>query len=308
MHNYHALLQDVLDNGVTVQDRTGTGTRSVFGRQLRFDLDRGFPLVTTKKVFFKGILIELLWLMRGDTNIKFLTDHDVHIWDAWAKEDGSLGEVYGKNWRFWEDTHHISFESSSVEYQDKGYKVVGVSTFNGKSHQVLHRKTDQLKSVIDRIKTNPGCRRLLVSAWNAGRIDQMQLPPCHTLFQFDVKHGRLSCQLYQRSADLFLGVPFNIASYALMTHLIANECGLEVGEFVHSFGDAHIYLNHVDQVKEQLSRSHFPLPSLKVDIPQGTLLDFVDNQVTSLDYVEIQERIKLLNYASHSAIKAPVSV
>jgi thymidylate synthase len=272
MDQYHDLLQDILENGVDSDDRTGTGTLSVFGRQMRFDLSEGFPLITTKKVFFKGVLIELLWLMGGHTNIRFLKKHGVNIWDEWAGVDGDLGPVYGKSWR--------NFGSG----------------------------TDQLKDVIERIKTNPQCRRLIVSAWDASLIDQMALPPCHTLFQFYVRKGKLSCQLYQRSADMFLGVPFNIASYALLTHLVANECGLEVGEFIHTFGDAHIYKNHIDQVKLQLSREHKEQPTIKINLKQGELIHFIDRKVEYMSYEEIKSLISLENYQSHPTIKADVSV
>jgi thymidylate synthase len=293
MQNYHDLLQDILDNGIESDDRTGTGTHSVFGRQLRFDLSQGFPLITTKKVFFKGILIELLWLMRGDTNIKFLHKHGVKIWDQWVDENGDLGPVYGEQWRSWKSSRTIPANSTGViphpEYEQK-------------------ETLDQLQMVIERIKKKPDCRRLIVSAWNAPEISRMRLPPCHAFYQFYVRNGKLSCQLYQRSADMFLGVPFNIASYALLTHLVANECGLEVGEFVHTFGDAHIYKNHVDQVKLQLSRDHFKLPTIKINIEKGQLMDIIDNKVQDMDYSEIKNIISLEGYESHPSIKAEVSV
>lgn len=287
MQQYKDLVQDILDNGYDSGDRTGTGTKSVFGRQLRFDLQEGFPLLNIKKTYWKGVLVELLWLMRGETNVKFLQDRNVKIWDEWADEDGNLGPVYGQQWRDWKHTDKSGYFSNAEETE--------VSI-------------DQLTNVIERIKTNPNCRRLIVSAWNAGMISEMALPPCHSLFQFYVRGGKLSCQLYQRSADLFLGVPFNIASYACLTHLIANECGLEVGDFVHTFGDVHIYNNHIDQCKEMLTRETLELPELEIRVPKGTLMDFVDNQVHKMSWQDIDYMIKLKNYKSHSAIKGEVSV
>lgn len=293
MKQYHDLLQDILDNGIESTDRTGTGTYSVFGRQIRFDLSKGFPLLTTKKVFFKGILIELLWLMRGETNIAFLKKYGVKIWDEWADENGDLGPVYGQQWRKWKG------EDSDPEFEiiDKEVKWF-----------IEHNHVDQLTEVIERIKVKPDCRRLIVSAWNAPMIPQMKLPPCHSFFQFYVREGKLSCQLYQRSADVFLGVPFNIASYALLTHLIANECGLKVGEFVHTFGDVHIYKNHVDQVKELLTREEFPLPTININLLPNTLMDFIDNKVQDFSWNDIKGFIELHNYQSHDTIKAEVSV
>ena len=272
MKQYQDLVRDVMENGIDSGDRTGTGTKSVFGRQTRFDLSQGFPMVTTKKTFWKGVLVELLWLMLGETNVKFLQERGVSIWDEWSNENGDLGPVYGKSWR---------------------------SFGTGK---------DQIKDVIDRIKTKPNCRRLIVSAWDASLIEQMALPPCHTLFQFYVRNNKLSCQLYQRSADLFLGVPFNIASYACLTHLIANECGLEVGDFVHTFGDLHLYNNHLDQAKILLEREPLPLPKLTVNLAPGTLMDFVDNQCHKMSWDEIKETIKLTGYKSHGTLKGDVSV
>ena len=276
MQQYKDLIQDVLDNGIDSDDRTGTGTKSVFGRQVRFDLQKGFPLVTLKKTYWKGVLIELLWLLQGETNIAFLKKHGVTIWDEWADENGDLGPVYGQQWRAWED--------------------------------VFMPPIDQIKNVIERIKTKPNDRRLIVSAWKVDEIPYMKLPPCHCFFQFYVRNGKLSCQLYQRSADLFLGVPFNIASYALLTHLIANECGLEVGEFIHTFGDLHLYNNHLDQAREVLTREPKDPPSVKVIIPKGALLGFVDNDVKHMSWEEIQTQIQLSGYVSHPAIKADVSV
>jgi len=292
MKQYHDLLQDILDNGIESTDRTGTGTFSVFGRQIRFDLSQGFPLLTTKKVHWKSVLVELLWLMRGETNIAFLKKHGVKIWDEWADANGDLGPVYGEQWRKWKVNGDSEIPQDGSPYFGNFVKTV-----------------DQLKEVIERIKVKPDCRRLIVSAWNAPMISKMALPPCHTFFQFYVRNGKLSCQLYQRSADMFIGVPFNIASYATLTHLVANECGLEVGEFVHTFGDAHIYKNHVEQTKELLSRSEFPLPSLKIHLKPGQLMDFIDNEVPKLEWQEIAvDCIELQNYRSHDTIKAEVSV
>lgn len=300
MKQYHDLLQDILDNGIDSGDRTGTGTLSVFGRQMRFDLSKGFPLLTTKKVHWKSVVIELLWLMRGETNIKFLKEHSVKIWDEWADENGDLGPVYGQQWRKWRgDISEWKVLKSEELREDGSNKDMLLYDYN---------YTDQLTQVIERIKTNPNCRRLIVSAWNAPMIPQMKLPPCHTLFQFYVRNGKLSCHLFQRSADMFLGVPFNIASYALLTHLIANECGLQVGDFVHTFSDAHIYKNHLDQVKEILSRSEYELPSMEITLPRGELMNFIDNEVQDLSYDEIKQIIVLKNYQSHDTIKAEVSV
>lgn len=287
MQQYKDLVQDILENGTDSDDRTGTGTLSVFGRQMRFDLSKGFPLVTTKKTFWKGVLVELLWLMRGETNINFLTDRGVHIWDEWSDENGDLGPVYGQQWRKWE-----------TQYVDQLDKYV-----DGKTVTV-----DQLKNVIQRIKNKPDCRRLIVNAWNAGMIDKMALPPCHTMFQFYVRNGKLSCQLYQRSADLFLGVPFNIASYAALTHLIANDAGLEVGDFVHSFGDVHIYKNHIDQCKTLLERDPLPLPKLEVNLERDDLMLFVDKKCQNMTWDEIKATIKLTDYKHHGTLKGEVSV
>lgn len=311
---YLDLLQHILDTGVEKGDRTGTGTISIFGYQMRFDLSKGFPLLTTKRVPFKLIASELLWFIQGDTNIRYLLEHNNHIWDEWAfkkwvesseydgpdmtnfglraakdpefakvldeqmklfndkilsddefaKKYGDLGPVYGKQWRSW-------------------------PAENGET-------IDQLKKVIEQIKRNPNSRRLIVSAWNPAEVDEMALPPCHTFFQFYVAEGKLSCQLYQRSADVFLGVPFNIASYALLTHLIAHECGLEVGEFIHSFGDTHIYLNHLEQVKEQLSREPRALPTLNINPEKTSIFD-----------IELED-LSIEGYDPHPTIKAPVAV
>jgi thymidylate synthase len=280
MKQYQDLVRDVLKNGTPSDDRTGTGTLSLFGKQMRFDLSKGFPLVTTKKTYWKGVVVELLWLMTGQTNIKYLQDHGVHIWDDWADENGDLGPVYGAQWREW-------------------------MVYDGEE---TTETVDQLKNVIGRIKTNPSCRRLIVSAWNVGLIDEMKLPPCHCFFQFYVRNGKLSCQLYQRSADLFLGVPFNIASYALLTHIVANECGLEVGEFVHTFGDVHLYNNHLDQARELLNRRPKKLPKLDVYIKPNTLLSWLDNQAMCVNWEAIKFYINLQNYKSHPTLKGEVSV
>lgn len=268
MKQYLALLLDVLSNGVEKGDRTGTGTISIFGRQLRFrDIGDCFPLVTTKKMFLKGVIHELLWFLKGDTNIKYLNDNGVHIWDEWADENGDLGPVYGAQWRSWE------------VYSPDGYNYI-----------------DQIANLINEIKTNPNSRRMLISAWNPAEIELMKLPPCHCLFQFNVADGRLSCQLYQRSADVFLGVPFNIASYALLTLMIAQVCDLEPGDLIHTFGDAHIYSNHIDQVKEQLSRNPYPAPKM--------VLNPAVKDIDGFSY----EDFNLCDYQCHPAIKAPIAV
>ena len=264
MKQYLDLLQYILDNGIEKNDRTGVGTMSVFGYQMRFDLQNGFPLVTTKKLHLRSIIYELLWFIHGDTNIKFLHDNNVSIWDEWADENGDLGPIYGKQWRRWE----------------------------GKDGKVI----DQLSWVINEIINNPNSRRLIVSAWNVAEISEMKLPPCHVLFQFYVANNKLSCQLYQRSADVFLGVPFNIASYALLTHMIAQVTGLQVGEFIHTFGDVHLYLNHIQQAKLQLSREPFPLPQLKLN-----------PNVKNIDDFKFED-IEILNYQAHPSIKADVAV
>ena len=264
MQQYLTLLQHILDEGVNKSDRTGTGTRSCFGYQVRFDLQDGFPLVTTKKLHVKSIIYELLWFIKGETNIKYLTDHGVSIWNEWADENGELGPVYGKQWRSWEGA-------------------------NGETY-------DQLADVIRQIKTNPDSRRLIVSAWNVADLPNMALMPCHTMFQFYVAEGKLSCQLYQRSADVFLGVPFNIASYALLTMMIAQVCGLQPGDFVHTFGDVHLYNNHLEQAQLQLSREPFPLPVMRINPAVKNIEDFRYEDFT------------LENYQHHPAIKAPVAV
>jgi thymidylate synthase len=264
MRQYLDLMRHVMQHGTRKDDRTGTGTLSVFGHQMRFDLSQGFPLLTTKKLHTKSIIHELLWFLRGDTNIRYLKEHGVSIWDEWADENGDLGPIYGHQWRSWPapDGRHI----------------------------------DQISQVVRDIRHNPDSRRLIVSAWNVSELERMALPPCHLLFQFYVAQGRLSCQLYQRSADIFLGVPFNIASYALLTLMIAQATGLKPGEFVHTLGDAHLYLNHLEQADTQLAREPRPLPSMRLNPEKTSLFDFVFDD------------FELLNYDPHPAIKAPVAV
>ena len=264
MRTYLDLLEHVLEHGTVKADRTGTGTRSVFGWQMRFDLAQGFPLVTTKKLHLRSIIHELLWFLRGDTNIGYLKEHNVSIWDEWADANGDLGPVYGKQWRSWAGADGRTF--------------------------------DQIAWVVEEIRRNPDSRRLIVSAWNVAELEQMALMPCHSLFQFYVADGKLSCQLYQRSGDIFLGVPFNIASYALLTHMVAQVCGLEVGDFVHTLGDAHLYANHVEQAREQLTRSPRALPTL-----------VLNPAITALEDFRFED-IAIEGYDPHPAIRAPVAV
>lgn len=264
MQQYHQLLQHILENGVQKGDRTGTGTLSVFGYQMRFDLQEGFPLVTTKKCHLRSIVHELLWFLKGDTNVQYLNDNKVTIWNEWADKEGELGPVYGYQWRHWPDGH--------------GGEI------------------DQIKNLVQQIKSKPDSRRLIVSAWNVADVDEMALPPCHLLFQFYVAKGKLSCQLYQRSADVFLGVPFNIASYALFTMMVAQVCGLQAGEFIHTFGDAHLYSNHLEQAQLQLSRECRALPTMKLNPNVTDIFDFK------------YEDMELLYYDPHPPIKAPVAV
>jgi thymidylate synthase len=273
MQQYHQLLQHIIDNGTDKSDRTGTGTRSVFGYQMRFNLQDGFPLVTTKKCHLKSIIHELLWFLKGDTNIAYLKEHNVKIWDEWADENGNLGPVYGKQWRSWAGADGV--------------------------------EVDQVKDLIHQIKNNPDSRRMIISAWNVADLPKMKLMPCHCLFQFYVSpanvakgetRGKLSCQLYQRSADVFLGVPFNIASYALLTMMLAQVCDLDAGEFVHSFGDVHLYNNHFEQAHLQMGRTPFPLPQMKINSAVKDIFDFHF------------EDFELINYECHPAIKAPVAV
>lgn len=264
MQQYLTLLRHIREHGVRKTDRTGTGTLSVFGHQMRFDLEQGFPLVTTKKVHLRSIIYELLWFLRGDTNVRYLHEHGVTIWDEWANEQGELGPVYGRQWRSW-------------------------PTPDGKF-------VDQISRTVDLIRRNPDSRRILVSAWNVGELESMALTPCHALFQFWVAEGRLSCQLYQRSADVFLGVPFNIASYALLTHMFAQQCDLKVGEFIWTGGDCHLYLNHLEQADEQLRRSTFPLPRLHITKRPPSIFEY--------EFEDFQ----VLGYESHPHIKAPVAI
>ena len=264
MEQYQQLLQHILDHGTQKHDRTGTGTISCFGYQMRFDLQKGFPLITTKRLHLKSIVYELLWFLNGDTNIKYLNDNGVSIWNEWANEQGDLGPVYGKQWRSWQ----------------------------GANGEVI----DQITDVIQQIKTNPDSRRLIVSAWNVAELPQMALMPCHTIFQFYVANGKLSCQLYQRSADVFLGVPFNIASYALLTMMVAQVCNLQVGDFVHSFGDVHLYNNHIQQAELQLTRVPYELPTVKINPYVKDIFSFQFEDFT------------LENYQHHPHIKAPVAV
>jgi thymidylate synthase len=264
MQQYHDLLQHILDHGTVKNDRTGTGTISTFGYQMRFDLQKGFPMVTTKKLHLKSIIYELLWFIKGDTNVKYLQEHGVKIWDEWARPDGDLGPVYGKQWRSWQGA-------------------------DGKTY-------DQLMDIIYQLKTNPDSRRMIISAWNVADLHDMALMPCHSLFQFYVANNKLSCQLYQRSADVFLGVPFNIASYALLTMMMAQVCNLELGEFVHTFGDVHIYTNHLEQVKLQLTRSPYPLPQMNINSERKNIDEFVF------------EDFELVNYQCHPHIKGDVAV
>ena len=264
MRQYLDLLQNVLDHGVQKGDRTGTGTLSVFGYQMRFDLNDSFPLLTTKKLHIKSIIYELLWFLQGQSNIKYLVDHGVRIWNEWADKDGELGPVYGVQWRNWQAADG--------------------------------RAIDQISELIQNIKKNPDSRRLIVSAWNVGEIHKMALPPCHALFQFYVAEGKLSCQLYQRSADVFLGVPFNIASYSLFTMMVAQVCGLRLGEFVHTFGDVHLYLNHIEQARLQLARQPYPPPQMRINPEVKSIFDF--------DF----EDFELINYQAHPHIRADISV
>ncbi|UBH14360.1 thymidylate synthase [Macrococcus armenti] len=309
---YHELLTKILESGKDKDDRTNTGTLSIFGHQMRFDLSKGFPLLTTKKVSFKLIVTELIWFIRGDTNIKYLLEYNNNIWNEWAflkwiesddyngpdmtdfgnraLTDEAFNEQYQQQLAIFKEKI-LTDESFMKKYGDLG----NVYGKQWRQFETKERVTDQLKDVIEQIKNNPYSRRHIVSAWNPGEIDTMALPPCHTMFQFYVNDNKLSCQLYQRSADVFLGVPFNIASYSLLTHLVARECGLEVGEFIHTFGDAHIYSNHIEAVKTQLERDSYDAPTLKINS---------DKDIFNLEY----EDLEIINYTAHPAIKAPIAV
>lgn len=293
MEQYHQLLKRILNEGVKKEDRTGTGTISVFGHQMRFDLNEGFPLVTTKKVHLKSIIHELLWFLKGETNIEYLVKNGVHIWDDWPYEKYRKSDEYlGESIKEFADK-----VATDKRFADKWGELGPVYGYQWRSWPTPDGgKIDQIKQVIHQLKNSPDSRRILVSAWNVGYVDQMALPPCHTFFQFYVANKKLSCQLYQRSADVFLGVPFNIASYALLTMMLAQVTGLKPGEFIHTFGDAHIYMNHLDQVNEQLSRDFKPLPEMKINQKVNDLFEF-----TFSDF-------ELLNYNPHPAIKAPVAV
>jgi len=281
---YLQLMQDILDNGDERLDRTGTGTLTKFGINMRFDLSKQFPLLTTKRVWWKGIVHELLWFLSGSTNIKYLIDNGVHIWDEWADENGELGPVYGKQWRQWEKPGRDAY---SYIIKDN----------RAESLELLVESVDQIKEVVASIKNNPYSRRHIISAWNVAEISRMALPPCHLLVQFDVSSDKkLSCSLYQRSGDFFLGVPFNIASYALLTHMLAHVCDLEVGDFIHNIGNAHLYLNHLDQAKLQLAREPYELPQLKIKRTVNSIFDFK------------YEDFEIVNYRCHPAIKADIAV
>lgn len=283
---YFDLINDVLTNGVEKTDRTGTGTISVFGRQVRYDLSLGFPILTSKRVHWKSVVGELLWFLQGNTNIKWLKENGISIWDEWADKDGNLGPVYGKQWRAWDSIDKDAFLNTDA-FDDPNLQL-------GLFYPT--KQTDQIKEVIEQIKTNPDSRRLIVSAWNVGDIPQMALAPCHTMFQFYVVNGKLSCQLYQRSCDVGLGWSFNVASYALLTHMIAQVCGLEVGDFVHTFGDLHIYENHIEALKQQLHRTPYPMPKL-----------VLNREVKDIDSFTFED-IKLMNYQHHPAISLKVAI
>jgi thymidylate synthase len=302
MKQYLDLMKHVLENGVRKSDRTGTGTSSIFGYQMRFDLSQGFPLVTTKKLHLRSIIYELLWFLRGETNIKYLTDHGVTIWNEWADEEGELGPVYGRQWRAWKiPVRHRrrSRNPSQLPLWEDGEDSSPGITFDDQLRnwrKPNDNYIDQISQVVRQIKKNPDSRRHVVTAWNPAEIDEMALPPCHCLFQFYVSEGRLSCQLYQRSGDVFLGVPFNIASYALLTMMVAQVCDLTAGEFIHTLGDAHLYLNHLEQAKLQLNREPYPLPQLIIKRRPESIFDYRF------------EDFEIANYQAHPHISAPVAV
>lgn len=297
MKQYLDLMKDIVDSGVDREDRTGVGTRSLFGRQLRFDLADGFPLMTTKRIHLKSIIHEMIWFLSGDTNIKYLNDNGVRIWNEWADENGDLNEVYGQQWRAWDDTRAMpkaQYLSNSGEFTARGFQLLHIH----EGTAVVQRKVDQVADVIAALTNSSSSRRIILSGWNASKIEEMALPPCHTLYQFYVADGRLSCGLYQRSADFFLGVPFNIAEAALLTHMVAQQCNLAVGEFVHSFGDLHLYHNHLteDIVFEQLNRSPRELPKLQISRKPDTIFDY---QFDDFEFV---------GYQPDATIKAKVAV
>lgn len=287
MKQYLDLLKDIKDNGIEKTDRTGVGTYSLFGKQIRFNLQEGFPLITTKKMFTKGIIVELLWFLRGDTNIQFLHDHNVHIWDEWADKNGELGPVYGYQWRSWPNMVKKGGHPGNAEWLDEYWE---------------NEPIDQIRGLIHDLKNNPFSRRHIVTAWNPSNIESMALPPCHCLFQFNVRPSEngtpeyLDCQLYQRSCDVFLGVPFNIASYALFTMMVANVVGMKPGDFIHTFGDVHIYKNHLNQVNEQLSREPYPLPKMVINKNANNIFEYCLEDFT------------MENYMCHSKISAPIAI
>jgi len=297
MKQYLSLMNEIVNNGTDRMDRTGVGTRSLFGKQLRFDLAAGFPLLTTKKIHLKSIIHELIWFLSGDTNIKYLNDNGVSIWDEWADENGDLNEVYGEQWRAWDDTRVLSLADYAVKKDDLKQRGFELLHQHGDS-AVVQRKIDQVQDVLDSIKNNPSNRRIILSAWNAAKIDEMALPPCHTLYQFYVADGKLSCSLYQRSADYFLGVPFNIAEASMLTYMLAQQAGLKVGSFVHSFGDVHLYQNHLtdDIVFKQLKRKPKALPQLTFKRKPDSIFDYKFEDFIFSDY------------QPDSVIKAPVAV
>lgn len=295
MKAYQQLLQHILDNGIDKDDRTGVGTRSIFGYQMRFDLSKGFPLLTTKKVHTKSIIYELLWFLKGDTNIKYLNENGVTIWDEWADQNGDLGPIYGKQWVSWRKYSSPTLTDSQLQAQGLSSQELSPQELSSQSQLEKVETINQIEQVIEQIKTDPNSRRLIVSAWNVSDLNQMALAPCHAFFQFYVANGKLSCQLYQRSCDVFLGLPFNIASYALLVHMIAQQTNLEVGEFVWTGGDVHIYKNHFEQVQKQLKREPFPLPTLKLN-KKDSIFDYSF------------EDFEIVDYKCHPGIKAPIAV
>jgi thymidylate synthase len=297
MKNYLMLMQEIVDQGIDKKDRTGVGTRSLFGRQLRYDLSQGFPLLTTKKIHLKSIIHEMLWFLSGDTNIKYLNDNGVRIWNEWADEKGELSEIYGKQWRQWEDTRAIpedTYQQNKPDYIQRNFKLLHIH--NGIA--VITRDVDQVSDLIDNINNNPDSRRHILSGWNVAKIEEMALPPCHTLYQFYVAEGKLSCELYQRSADFLLGVPFNTAEATILTHMLAQQCDLKVGEFIHSFGDVHLYQNHLTDniVFEQLKRKPKNLPQLLIKRKPDSIFDYCFDD------------FEVINYDPYPTIKAPVAI